>query len=169
MSEIIKNLKKGSLLIAEPDMIDPVFSQSVILICNHDEDGTLGLILNQVFPQTMEAMTGMTIHSGFPVNVGGPMTEGGGIMLHHDNSLYGGDEIANGIYIGTKDSLRALEGFISHQDANKNKAKIYVGYAGWGKGSLELEILDGNWAVKESTVDIVFNSNADTLWTTLSK
>jgi len=161
MDPNIDNLKNGCLLVATPALDDPFLTQTVILICKHDNnEGSFGLVINKLFPETMEKLTGKELHKDFPVYYGGPMPEGG-LMLHCDASIFSGEEISNGIYMGTKESYSKLEGLILQKDSNQNKAKIFGGYTGWAQGGIEEEIKQGFWLIRESTIDLVFNTGPD--------
>jgi putative transcriptional regulator len=172
MAEEEKLYLTGKLLLSMPSMGDPRFKKSVIYICVHDENGAMGIVVNDVidgldFSEVLEQL-GITGESestkkllGLPILNGGPVETARGIMLHsrdfkRDDTV----EIENGLSItGTIDALKEIsEG---HMPENMVFA---LGYAGWGAGQLEDEIQQNAWLVLDSGDDIVFSATAGEMW-----
>lgn len=139
----------GQILIAMPAMQDPYFSKSVILICNHDEDGAMGMILNHplqlnvgdLFEQ-LEMECHVAQQQERPVHFGGPVQVERGFVLHAPatefNTTMGlSDRLA---MTSSKDILEAAA-----RDEAPQDMFIALGYTGWAAGQLEQEIQANAW------------------------
>jgi putative transcriptional regulator len=162
----------GKLLIAMPGLEDPRFDASVILICNHSSDGAMGLIINKPAPDV--AFKDLLQQLGIPhspegraisVHIGGPVERGRGFVLHSpDYNAKGGTmTIAAGAaefcMTATQDILRALG-----RGQGPKTALMTLGYAGWGPGQLESEILRNDWLTTDAPADLVFGTDSTTKW-----
>ncbi|MEL6946448.1 MAG: YqgE/AlgH family protein [Pseudomonadota bacterium] len=157
----------GHVLIAMPGMIDDRFARSVVLVCNHDTAGSMGLVLNQpVSSPPFEAiLTELKLEKckttlqeqdrTVPVFRGGPVEQGRGFVLHsldytNSSSTRLGDLAA---VSSTLDALRRLCG-----SQPPEQSQFLLGYAGWGPGQLESEIADNGWLSVKATPDIIFGT-----------
>lgn len=159
----------GKLLIAMPGMEDPRFDASVILICAHSADGAMGLIVNK--PVTDLSFSTLLEQLGIPhtpqgrgisVHFGGPVERGRGFVLHSpDYSAKDGTMNIAGSYgmTATQDVLRALG-----RGEGPQTALLALGYAGWGPGQLESEILRNDWLTTDAPADLVFATDAAGKW-----
>lgn len=159
----------GKLLIAMPGMEDPRFDASVILICSHSNEGAMGLIINKPvndlkFKDLMEQLgiPHAAEGRGISVHFGGPVERGRGFVLHSpDYSAKDGTmTITPSLGVtATQDVLRALGA-----GKGPNSALLVLGYAGWGAGQLESEILRNDWLTADAPAELVFGDNADAKW-----
>jgi len=159
----------GKLLIAMPGMEDPRFDASVILICAHSSDGAMGLIVNK--PATDLSFASLLEQLGIPllpegrgisVHFGGPVERGRGFVLHSPeyHAKDGTMTIANSYGMtATQDVLRALG-----RGEGPQTALLALGYAGWGPGQLETEILRNGWLTSDAPADLVFATDAGAKW-----
>lgn len=158
----------GQLLIAMPGMQDERFAKSVIYMCAHNEEGAMGLVINQVldslsFPDLLEQLEieeGEFV-DGVQVHFGGPVEAGRGFVLHstdydQDATLPVDDDIA---LTATIDVLKA----ITHGKGPRN-CLLALGYAGWGPGQLDSEIRANGWLHAAADPELVFDLDADTKW-----
>jgi len=158
----------GKLLIAMPSMGDPRFEQSVIVICDHSEEGAMGIIVNKPsqevsFSDLLNDL-GIAEHTDveMPIHFGGPVELGRGFVLHSDD------------YDGKISSLEIPAGFaltatldILRDIANKDgpsKAILALGYSGWGPGQLEDEIKRNGWLTSDASLDLVFGADDNGKW-----
>ena len=146
---ISEKLKKGSLLIAEPSIIgDLSFNRSVILLADHNEDGSVGFIMNKPLKFSLKDLV-PEINSKFKVYNGGPVEQDNLYFIHNvPNLIPGSIEISNGIYWGgnfevTKDLLNS--GLLK----NKN-IRFFLGYSGWGINQLETEMQANSWILHKN-------------------
>lgn len=159
----------GKLLIAMPGMEDPRFDASVILICAHSSAGAMGLIINK--PVTDLSFETLLEQLGIPhlsesraisVHFGGPVERGRGFVLHSpDYHAKDGTMDIAGNYgmTATQDILRALG-----KGEGPKTALLALGYAGWGAGQLEFEILRNDWLTSDAPADLVFDAAPASKW-----
>lgn len=159
----------GQLLIATPQIIDSRFSHSVVLICGHDHNGTMGLILNRLIDElTFKDLVGQlsiqpsdALNTNIPVHFGGPIEMGRGFVLHstdylHETSIRISDEIA---LTSTLEILNLLA-----QGKGPKEKILALGYAGWGAGQLEMELQKNSWLQMEADPDLVFSRDLSETW-----
>jgi len=159
----------NQLLIAMPGMADPNFSTTVTLICEHNNDGALGIVINRplqlnlagLFEQLDVAENDPAFASATVV-LGGPIGVEKGFVLHDpgpsfDNSIAVSSEICLTFSRDVLDAIAAGDG--------PNKSLVALGYAGWEAGQLEREILANSWLNVPATTDIVFDLPFAERWT----
>jgi len=162
---------EGKLLIAMPGMPDPRFEQSVIFMCAHSAKGAMGLIINKPidglsFRELMGKFNidvAETTKDG-PILFGGPVNVGRGFVLH--SSDYGSNESTLAItseisLTATTDILEA----ISH-GKGPSKSMLALGYAGWGEGQIEGEILANGWIHCDADPTLIFDTDHEAKWET---
>ncbi len=158
-------LKPGSILLSEPFANDEYFSRAVIFICDINDDGSFGFVLNKY----IENEIGDFIE-GFPsiatdISIGGPVDVSNLFYIH---SL--GDEIPNalpiskGLFIGG-DFEKVKELILIDADKSK-QIRFFVGYSGWEKNQLEGELKDKSWiVVNDIPADEILDTSSDDIWT----
>lgn len=162
----------GKFLIAMPDMADPRFERSVVLICAHSDEGAMGLVLNRPLPEIdfgdllaqLGIETGDTAPRRIEVRFGGPVEPGRGFVLHdvpeHGETAEGQMRIGGALAMTTtRDILEALAG-----GQGPEKAILALGYAGWGPGQLEEELVRNGWLVGSRADDLIFGSDHELKW-----
>lgn len=161
----------GKLLIAMPDMGDPRFEQSVVLMCAHSGDGAMGLIINKPLPEIgfSDLLKQLEIGSSTPprseirVHFGGPVEHGRGFVLHSDDyDSQSGPTLAVGGGFGMTATLDILERIAG--GTGPTRAFLALGYAGWGPGQLENEIGRNGWLTADASPDLVFSTDNGTKW-----
>jgi len=154
---------KGRLLIAEPFMEDPYFKRSVVLMCEHNSDGTFGFILNRFVDMKLEDLLDGTPPFDSRVGIGGPVDASNLFYLH---TL--GDEIADsvkiteGLYMGG--NFEQLKLMIMSGAIGAHEIRFFVGYSGWDKDQLISELIDEAWYITEINGLPLLNADADNLW-----
>ena len=160
----------GQLLIAMPGISDPRFDRSLILICAHDEHHAMGLALNRpveglTVPDLLERL-GVEATIRLPpdlVRVGGPVERERGFVLHTDD--YEGEvslDVTEGIRLTA--TREVLDAMASH-NGHPRRSMLALGYAGWGAGQLEEEILGNTWLTCDADEALIFDDDHDTKWT----
>lgn len=158
-------IRPGDLLIAEPFLPDPNFSRAVAYIVEHNEEGTIGFVLNQ--------STGVALKDVLPGEVGEeldiPLYSGGPVSpetLHVIHQL--GDHISGSKYIarhtywgGDFDQIKFLLG---NKNANWKDFRFFVGYSGWSPGQLEAELEQKSWIIHRSNEELIFSDDAAEVW-----
>ncbi|WP_440054054.1 YqgE/AlgH family protein [Pseudoalteromonas sp. T1lg65] len=156
-------------LIAMPAMDDPFFNHTVTYICEHSEDGAMGLVVNHPINVTVGELLDQidinndkqSIAAKASVFAGGPVHTDRGFVLHTPKHGYASSqELSSDIMMTTsKDVLASLtsnhcpDGFI-----------ITLGYAGWVSGQLEKELKENSWLVVEADPEIIFNTPPEKRW-----
>lgn len=152
----------GRLLIAEPFLSDPNFARSVILICEHGEEGTVGFALNRPTEHTLGDLLPELYTPSLIVYQGGPVQLDTLHMLHRTPEVLGGNEIFPGIYWGG--SYEALQEAVLTSNYQSMDLRLFVGYSGWGAGQLERELSEGSWIVADVNEALLFETDTDDLW-----
>jgi putative transcriptional regulator len=159
----------GKLLIALPSMDDPRFRETVILICSHNDEHAMGLVLNRAadgvsLPELLDQLgvdgDGASEHA--PVLIGGPVGADRGFVLHSDDYDANGATISifEGVCLtATREVLHAIA-----SDDPPEQSMLALGYAGWTGGQLEAEIAANAWLLAEPDSDIVFDPDLDRKW-----
>jgi putative transcriptional regulator len=161
-------LRAGQLLVATPRLVDPNFERTVVLLLDHDEDGTLGVVLNRPSPvpvgdilddwHELVAEPGVLFHGG-PVATDSALAVAA-IPSGQDPE---GDPVGfrrlfedTGIVDLDTPTVLLEEAIV--------RMRIFAGYAGWGEGQLAAEIEEGSWYVLPTASGDVFGSDPDSLW-----
>ncbi len=163
------NLAPG-LLLAMPQLADPNFSRAVVLMIEHNEQGSFGLVINHPSPiKASELLDSLEMtwagEDSAVVWAGGPVSPSTGWVLHEPISIaqpgQGTIEITSSISLSTSpDRLRAIA------SAPPRQIRLLLGYAGWGPGQLAQEMSRGAWLHTEATPTLVFDTEPDELWET---
>ena len=152
---------KGHLLIATPQLQSPIFTRSVILMIDQNEEGALGVIMNQQISTTMTDLSGKIFVEDFewdkPISLGGPVASSL-MMLHTDESL-ADQEIISGVYITAEGSK--VQELIEQRP---EPSLVVANYSGWGPGQLDQEIRRDSWLTLPATFDHVFWTGEKELW-----
>lgn len=155
---------QGSLLLSEPFMADPTFERSVILICEHDENGTLGIILNNRSHLLLSDILDGVESLDFPIYFGGPVAPNTLFYIHcaHDK-LQSGTHITQDIYWG--DDFEKLLFLIDEKLIDSKEVKFFLGYSGWAENQLNAEIDQNTWVVHDSfDSSLSFLTDGENLW-----
>lgn len=154
----------GKLLISEPFLMDPNFKRSVVLLTEHQEGGTMGLVLNQPSSLFLKDVILELDTAEFPIYIGGPVGLDTIHFVHRcGDRVSDGEEIGKGIYWGG--NFEALKILIANNSIAHEDIKFFIGYSGWGEGQLDDEIEENTWIVSDQFhPDVVFSNNEEELW-----
>ncbi|MEZ0129373.1 YqgE/AlgH family protein, partial [Flavobacterium sp. LBUM151] len=132
---ISEKLKKGHLLIAEPSIIgDLSFNRSVILLADHNKEGSIGFIINKPLKYTINDLI-PEIDATFKIYNGGPVEQDNLYFIHNIPELIPNSvEISNGIYWGG--DFESTKDLINEGSINKNNIRFFLGYTGWDENQL---------------------------------
>jgi putative transcriptional regulator len=153
----------GILLIADPFLKDPNFSRTVVLMCNHQEEGSFGFVINKQFEYTLDEL--LSHFEGFPIPVyyGGPVQKDTVHFLHqYPNIIPGGQQIMDDVYWGG--DFEVLTQMIKENTIDYNKIRFFIGYSGWDEGQLDTELQEKTWLTVEATKEIIFEEKTDQVW-----
>ncbi|MFD4375205.1 YqgE/AlgH family protein [Streptomyces sp. NPDC058486] len=167
----------GRLLVATPALADPNFDRAVVLLLDHDDEGSLGVVLNRPTPVTvgdvLAAWAGLAGEPGV-VFQGGPVSLDAALGLavipgYEDPSPSSRLRSSRGDPIGWRRVFGAI-GLVDLETPPEllgpalGALRIFAGYAGWGPGQLETELTEGAWYVVESEPGDVSSPTPETLW-----
>ena len=154
----------GDLLISQPYLPDPNFERTVVLICEHDEKGTVGFVLNRRSNSVFSDVIVDAAHFDAPLYVGGPVQHDTLHFVHKDVL-----EMESGQFLGErlvwgKDFNRLLTLIDTHQIDEKNY-RFFVGYSGWSPGQLLEELNAKSWIVYQNKDEnLIFDFSSQDLW-----
>jgi putative transcriptional regulator len=160
-------------LIAMPALADPNFNRTVTLICEHSNEGAMGLIINRTTTlflrdilEQLEIDTSKTSHAEMPVHIGGPVQNNRGFVLHKpigqwESTLPVTDSLG---VSSSRDILVAIA-----ENRGPENCLLALGYAGWGAGQLEREIQENSWLSGPADHDILFRMPAEERWNAAAK
>jgi putative transcriptional regulator len=159
------SVAKGVLLVASPSLVDPNFHQTVVLIVEHNSDGTLGLILNRSTNVLLsEALPGLAALKGTTHRLfaGGPVQPTLVLLLSRlKDPQPDMRSVFDSVYVGGTPEV--LERIIT-QAKPTDRFRAFAGYAGWAPGQLGFEMLQGSWAVLPPETFNIFDQDPATLW-----
>ena len=169
-SDSLPPLGKGVFLVASPNLNDPNFRQSVVLICEYGPEGTLGLIVNRPTEFLLsEALPKLPVLRGtsYVLFLGGPVQPNGILMLFRvGEKPVDTRQVLDGVYLGG--NMDTLERVIT-QPKPTETFRAYAGYAGWAPGQLEFEMAIGSWATVKADPASIFEKDTVSLWSDLLK
>ncbi len=137
--------------------------RTVIFLCEYQDEGSFGFVLNKKFKQTLEELVPDFEGYDIPVYYGGPVQMDTIHFLHqYPDLIEGGNEVMNGVYWGGNfESLLAL---IKSGDIDQNKVRFFIGYSGWSEGQLDGELTEKSWLTVEATRKLVFHTHPEEVW-----
>ena len=158
---------RPTLLLSMPQMQDPNFARTVVLLCDYLPDGAFGLVLNR--PTDLPASEMVRLEppvmpgNGLPLFIGGPVQpERGWILVGEPPDESDFRTVIDGLYLSTSPQLlrRVLEA------RPEPRARVVAGYAGWGPGQLDEELSQSAWLMADVQLDLVFDVDASVMWET---
>ncbi|WP_094751742.1 YqgE/AlgH family protein [Psychromonas sp. CD1] len=166
----ILNTLKDHFLIAMPSLTDPYFKHSVVYLCEHDEHGAMGFIINFQVKLTIQDLLKnieSIDHQPMPpltdsVYLGGPLELERGFVLHspiEDNSQ--STKLNNELLMSNSNAVLSLLG----TNLAPEKYIVTLGYSSWSPGQLEQEMQDNHWLTMKSESEIIFNIPVKQRWT----
>jgi len=159
-------------LVAMPGMKDPFFHRSVIYICEHNEEGAMGLIVNAPIDITVGGMLERVdvdsvhpqIHKEsleMPVLNGGPVSEDRGFILHEPKDSYQSSiQMTDQISVTTSKDILSVLG----TEAEPRSYVVALGYSGWTAGQLEKELAENSWLTVEADPEVIFDTPVQDRW-----
>jgi putative transcriptional regulator len=162
-----EDLAAGKIIIAQKDLPDPNFAETVVLITEYTDDGAAGLIINRqskiplskFYPDLKGKTASDLVYSG------GPVEEKLGFgLLRSRTKLENTKQLVTDVHLITDDKM--LDKLVA-SGKDSNTLRMYVGYCGWGSEQLEREVELGAWHIFPGTAELVFDPDPDTLWSRL--
>ncbi|MEL7160336.1 MAG: YqgE/AlgH family protein [Bacteroidota bacterium] len=159
----MSKIKAGTILLAEPFMMDSNFKRSAVLLVDHGKDGSIGFILNREVEMKVDELVDDFPEFDAPVYFGGPVGTDTIHYLHCKGDLLeGSDEVSHGVYWGG--DYEKLKFLIRQELIQPRDIRFFVGYSGWSENQLNEELTQGNWVTAPMFANYLFKSQASTLW-----
>ncbi len=155
------------LLVSMPQMLDPNFSRTVVLLAEYGPHGAFGIVVNRVMDQpasdVVRAEPPVAIEPDLHLFVGGPVEPSRAWVLTSDRALDGDAlEVSDGVYLSAApDLIRRTLGRPPDPGV-----RIVVGYAGWSAGQLDVELAESAWLMAPVQPDLIFTTPLETMWET---
>ncbi len=167
MSEADNNLV-NQYLIATPIIKEPLFASSLVYMCEHNENGSMGLVVNQLAGQNLDKVfeqIGIECDNpetnDTPVFIGGPVNLDQGFVLHSSSKNWGNSlEIAESVYLtSSRDILQSIA-----DNDGPQRYLVLLGFSGWSAGQLEQELQQNAWLTCDSEDSILFHQDWQIKW-----
>ena len=152
------------LLVASPQLNDPFFSRTVVLLCRHESDGAMGVVINRSTDVKIESVLEeldleLPASPTKTVMWGGPVEPSRGTLVFRSGLA---DHTTEAIDVSTEVRISgSLDVLTKLASRDRDDWSLYLGYAGWGAGQLDKEITEGSWIVLPLDADTVFQMPLD--------
>ena len=160
-----------SFLLSMPQMADPNFARTVVLLCKHNDEGAFGLVVNRPLVTTGTVIVNLDppieTERELEIWIGGPVEPQSSWMLVGDTSEeeaaqtgQRGMHICEGLYLST--SPERLSRLLA--PSPPPRTRLIVGYSGWGPGQLEAELEESSWLLSDVSTDLIFSTPPEKMW-----
>lgn len=154
---------KGRLLISEPFLDDPHFKRTVILLCDHNENGSFGFVLNNYINLNISTVIPDINSFKAKISLGGPVQKNSIFYLHTlghevEDSIHVFDDVFMG---GDFDSVKEK---LNQGLVQADQLRFFVGYSGWSQDQLAFELKEKSWIVSEAVTEQVMDTRNLNLW-----
>lgn len=154
---------KGRLLVSEPYLPDPYFRRTVVLLCEHNEEGSFGFVLNRHTDMGVDALMENMPALGSQVSIGGPVQSSSLYYLHTLGARIAGSiEVVDGVFMGG--DYEQLRGVLTADARLTRHVRFFVGYSGWGKDQLDKELNERSWLVSQGDKKRIMDVRTEDLW-----
>ncbi len=160
--------EKGSLLISEPFLPDPNFERTVVLMCDNNDEGSFGFVLNKPSEVMLHELLEDFGSFDQRVYVGGPVQHDTLHFIHRSPEIEGGSELTPGLFWGG--NFEQVQSLLASNQLGNEDIRFFVGYSGWGSGQLEKELSLDSWIVTPpAAAHIIFENPVEELWKSVLK
>ena len=154
---------RGKILISEPFLRDATFGRSVILLIDHTDEGTMGLIINKPLPIFVnDIIKEFKYIDDIPLYKGGPVATDTLFYLHTLANISGAIPVSKGLYLnGDFDEIKK---YILQGNKVDQHIRFFLGYCGWEGEQLNDELKENTWLVSKEDKDYLMNSDTKDMW-----
>lgn len=153
----------GILLIADPFLKDPNFLRTVVFLCEHKSEGSIGFVVNRQYENTLDELLPELEGHKIPVYYGGPVQVDSIHFLHqYPEEIPGGQEVIKGVFWGG--DFEAAVNKIKDGSIDLNKVRFFIGYSGWDEEQLKEELAEKTWLTVKATRRLVFHHDYGQIW-----
>jgi putative transcriptional regulator len=158
--------KNGSILIAKPFLGDPNFERTVVLICEYQEHGTFGLVLNQTTNLHLSDVLDDIYAGDIPLFIGGPVEQNTLHFVHRAGAIIPESvQLQEDLYWGG--DFEVVKSLLNTGQLPAQDIRFFLGYSGWSPGQLDAEIEQDTWIVTECATPLLFDTPPGELWRTI--
>jgi putative transcriptional regulator len=162
MGNRITRPRQGIILISEPSLRDFYFRQSVILLAEHNEEGSFGIIINKPIEARLNEVLKDFPDLDMPVYLGGPVNTDSLFFIHTKDNVDNSLKIIDGLYWGGNiDTIREM---MKLKLIKEDEIRFFIGYTGWSPRQLEREISEKSWVLSHTSIDEIISSHPEKLW-----
>lgn len=139
---------RGKVLISEPFLSDDLFGRSVVLLIDHTEEGSMGLVLNKKMPLMLQhLLKEFESIKDIPLYKGGPLSNDTLFYLHTIKGIADSLPVSRGLYLNG--DFEAIKRYALEGNKIEGKIRFFLGYSGWGHEQLRTEIEENTWLVSK--------------------
>ncbi|MCB9183488.1 MAG: YqgE/AlgH family protein [Flavobacteriales bacterium] len=154
---------KGRLLVSEPFLPDPYFRRTVVLLCDHNAEGSFGFVLNRGMDLTINDLMEDLPPISSRVGIGGPVQSGELYYLHTlGKHVEGSVEVIDGVHMGG--DYAQLRAMLATDPKLSKHVRFFVGYSGWGPDQLKKEMDDQAWMVAPADKRRIMGTSNEEMW-----
>jgi len=153
---------QGKVLIAEPFTNDYYFKRSVVLLADHNDEGSFGMVFNKPLYINLNELIKDFPKIDAPLYLGGPVKTDSLFYIHKFPEITNCTKIDDGLYWGG--DIEIVKDMIDANKFNSNNIRFFVGYAGWSPKQLDEELRANSWVVTRVKTDILLDESPTTIW-----
>jgi putative transcriptional regulator len=154
--------QQGVILISEPSLRDFYFRQSVVLLAEHNDEGSFGIIINKPIETRLNEVLKDFTDLDIPIYLGGPVKTDSIFFIHTKKNVGNSTRIIDGLYWGG--DLDTIKEMLELRMINENEIRFFIGYSGWDPKQLDREIREKSWVLSHTSVDEIINRQPEKLW-----
>lgn len=157
------NPEKGKILLSDPFLQDPNFIRTAILLCEYNQEGAIGFVVNKRLEFVLEDIVDGASGIKLPVFEGGPVAKTSLHFLHRRGDLINQSvALSDGIFWGG--NFEQVLDLIRNKQIDEKEIRFFVGYSGWSEGQLDEELKEKSWIVADPDDDLIFSTEVDLIW-----
>ena len=155
--------ERGSVLLSEPFIEDPFFKRTVVLLCEHNEEGSFGFVLNNYIDIELDQIVEEFPHIPYSISVGGPVKNTNLFYIHTLGDLIPESAlIMEGLYFGG--DFEILKSKLINEEVSLKDVRFFIGYSGWLPKQLDEELKHKSWFVTKVNKITIMNTDDKDLW-----
>jgi putative transcriptional regulator len=139
------NPQAGNVLLSEPFLDDPYFGRKVVLLCEHNEEGSFGFVLNNYVDIDVDEVMDDLPKLDTRISVGGPVKNGNLYYLHTRQDIEESIPVVDGVFMGG--SFEQIRDLLKSGELTSQEIRFFIGYSGWSPAQLQDEIRSRSWFV----------------------
>jgi putative transcriptional regulator len=153
----------GRVLISEPFLCDNIFGRSVVLVVDHNDEGTMGLVMNKRLTLTLNTLiSDFKYLDNIPLYQGGPVGHDTLFYIHSLENVRGSYSIGDGLYLNG--DFECIKRYILDGGDYLHTMRFFLGYSCWDSMQLMNEIAENTWIVGKEDVSVMMNTDSRQLW-----